>query len=63
MKPPVLRTESLLQPLRAGSQLAFKVWHLHPVLNAIRIGFLAALGIGVLAVLFYLMRPLRCIQC
>lgn len=54
-KSSVLRTDGLLRHLRAGSQLAFKVWHLHPALNAIRIAFLAAIGIGALAALFYLM--------
>jgi predicted acylesterase/phospholipase RssA len=55
-KPPVLRTESLLRHLRAGSQLAFKVWHLHPALNAVRIAFLVALGLSALGTLFYLWR-------
>src|SRR6185295_16079727 len=43
-EPSVLRTESLLRHLRAGSQLAFKVWHLHPALNALRMAFVIALG-------------------
>jgi len=55
-KPPVLRTEALLRHLRAGSQLAFKVWHLHPALNAVRIAFTIALGVGALCGLIYLWR-------
>ncbi len=55
-KPSVLRTDGLLRHLRAGSQLAFKVWHLHPALNAVRVAFLAAIGIGALGALIYLWR-------
>jgi len=54
-KPPVLRTEALLRHLRAGAQLAFKVWHLHPALNALRIAFAIAVGLGALGGLIYLM--------
>jgi predicted acylesterase/phospholipase RssA len=50
------RTETLVRHLRAGSQLAFKVWRLHPVLNAMRIAFMSAVGIGALLGLVYLMR-------
>lgn len=53
---PDLRAKSLLRHLEAGSRLAFKVWHLHPALNAIRMVFLAALGLGALGGLVYLMR-------
>ncbi|MEJ1963392.1 MAG: patatin-like phospholipase family protein [Gammaproteobacteria bacterium] len=49
-----LTVKSLLRHLTAGSQLAFKVWHLNPVLNAIRIAFLAAVGLGALCGLIYL---------
>lgn len=51
-----LRTEGLLRHLRAGSQLAFKIWHLHPVLNFARVAFVAAVGMGALVGLIYLMR-------
>lgn len=51
-----LHVESLLRHLQAGSKLAFKVWHLHPVLNAVRILLLATLGIGAFAGLIYLWR-------
>jgi predicted acylesterase/phospholipase RssA len=37
---------TLLRHLKAGSKLAFKVWHLHPALNAIRIAFLVAVGVS-----------------
>ncbi|MET0657416.1 MAG: patatin-like phospholipase family protein [Steroidobacteraceae bacterium] len=50
----LLRTESLLRHLRAGSQLAFKVWHLHPALKALGAVLLAAAGIGLLGWLIYL---------
>jgi len=53
---PDIPAKSLLRHLEAGSQLAFKVWHLHPALNAIRIAFIVAVAIGVLAGLIYLVQ-------
>ena len=49
-----LTTDSLLRHLRVGSQLAFKVWYLQPVLNVVRLLLLAGLGVGVLGGLIYL---------
>jgi predicted acylesterase/phospholipase RssA len=51
---PGLAFKSLLRHLQAGAHLAFKVWRLNPILNAIRLIFLAAVGVGALTGLGYL---------
>jgi predicted acylesterase/phospholipase RssA len=55
-KSSALRTEGLLRHLHAGSQLAFKVWHLHPALNFIRMALVVAVAVAALAGLVYLWR-------
>jgi hypothetical protein len=49
-----IKASSLRRHLEAGSRLAFKIWHLHPVLNAIRLVFLWGVGLAAVVALLWL---------
>lgn len=51
-----LHVDELLRHLIVGSKLPFKVWHLNPFLNFLRIALMVVLGIGAFAGLIYLWR-------